>query len=220
MPARALPRKAGAQVASQKLQGRPRACGRDGRDARRPHCAAERARRRSTVSPQPPRSSAPRAASIALGLRACHPVAWHLHYVLSLVGERTVLLDSVAGIGPRSDPRRGPARTCCSPSASRPIRARPSRPRATRIAHGVPIVAVTDSEVSPLAQLAAETIFVADRQPVLLPHHGAGLRGGGDPRRAGRRAQRRPRRSTRCGAPTSSSRRSTFTGHRKNGRTA
>src|SRR6188474_1054459 len=39
-----------------------------------------------------------------VGLRACHPVAWHLHYVLSLVGERTVLLDSVAGTG--RDPLR------------------------------------------------------------------------------------------------------------------
>ncbi|HWP16895.1 MAG TPA: MurR/RpiR family transcriptional regulator, partial [Xanthobacteraceae bacterium] len=34
-----------------------------------------------------------------LGLRSCHAIAWHLHYVLSLVGEQTVLLDSVAGAG-------------------------------------------------------------------------------------------------------------------------
>src|SRR3546814_16026198 len=34
-----------------------------------------------------------------LGLRSSHPAAWQLHYILSLIGERTVLLDSSAGTG-------------------------------------------------------------------------------------------------------------------------
>jgi DNA-binding MurR/RpiR family transcriptional regulator len=99
-----------------------------------------------------------------LGLRSCHATAWHLHYVLSLVGERTVLLDSVAGVG--GDPIR-------AASAKDVLFAVSIAPytRATietaRYAHarGVPIVAVTDSEVSPLASLAAETIFVATDCP-------------------------------------------------------
>src|SRR5215470_11860129 len=40
-----------------------------------------------------------------LGLRASHAVAWHVHYVLSLLGDRTVLLDAAGGIG--CDPIRG-----------------------------------------------------------------------------------------------------------------
>ena len=98
------------------------------------------------------------------GLRACHPVAWHLHYVLSLVGERTVLLDSVAGTG------RDPIRDAGGNDVLFAVSIAPYT-RATietaRYAHaqGVPIVAVTDSEVSPLASLAAETIFVATDCP-------------------------------------------------------
>jgi DNA-binding MurR/RpiR family transcriptional regulator len=99
-----------------------------------------------------------------LGLRSCHAIAWHLHYVLSLVGERTVLLDSVAGIG--SDPIRSasPKDVLFAVSIAPYTRA---TVEAARYAHerGVPIIAVTDSEVSPLAQLGAETIFVATDCP-------------------------------------------------------
>src|SRR3546814_7820487 len=41
-----------------------------------------------------------------LGLRSSHPAAWQLHYILSLIGERTVLLDSRAGTGARTEERR------------------------------------------------------------------------------------------------------------------
>src|SRR3546814_17346441 len=34
-----------------------------------------------------------------LGLRSSHPAAWPLHYILPLIGERTVLLDRSAGTG-------------------------------------------------------------------------------------------------------------------------
>src|SRR3954469_5812968 len=34
-----------------------------------------------------------------LGLRSSHSVAWHLHYVLSLVGEKSVHLDGIASTG-------------------------------------------------------------------------------------------------------------------------
>lgn len=99
-----------------------------------------------------------------LGLRSCHAIAWHLHYVLSLVGERTVLLDSVAGVG--RDPIRaaGPKDVLFAVSIAPYTRA---TIEAARYAHarGVPIVAVTDSEVSPLAQLAADTIFVSTECP-------------------------------------------------------
>src|SRR5690606_11386508 len=32
-----------------------------------------------------------------LGLRSCHLVAWHFHYVMTLLGERTEHLDGLAG---------------------------------------------------------------------------------------------------------------------------
>jgi DNA-binding MurR/RpiR family transcriptional regulator len=99
-----------------------------------------------------------------LGSRSCHPIAWHLHYVLSLVGERTVLLDSAAGVG--RDPIRaaGPKDVLFAVSIAPYTRATIETARYAH-ARGVPIVAVTDSEVSPLAALAAETIFVATDCP-------------------------------------------------------
>jgi DNA-binding MurR/RpiR family transcriptional regulator len=99
-----------------------------------------------------------------LGLRSCHAIAWHLHYVLSLVGERTVLLDSVAGVG--RDPIRdaGPKDVLFAVSIAPYTRATVEAARYAH-QHSVPIVAVTDSEVSPLATLATETIFVATDCP-------------------------------------------------------
>ena len=156
-------RKAGAQVASQKRKG-DRAL------------AAEMV---ATLNAHVARLSEPgaldrlaaAAAKLAaarriycVGLRACHPVAWHLHYVLSLVGARTVLLDSVAGTG--RDPLRDAATNDVLFAVSIAPYTRVTIETA-RYAHaqGVPVVALTDSEVSPLATLAAETIFVATECP-------------------------------------------------------
>jgi len=156
-------RKAGAQVASQKRKG-DRAL------------AAEMV---ATLNAHVARLSEPgaldrlaaAAAKLAaarriycVGLRACHPVAWHLHYVLSLVGARTVLLDSVAGTG--RDPLRDAATNDVLFAVSIAPYTRVTIETA-RYAHaqGVPVVALTDSEVSPLATLAAETIFVATDCP-------------------------------------------------------
>lgn len=99
-----------------------------------------------------------------VGLRSCHTIAWHLHYVLSLVGERTVLLDSVAGVG--RDPIRaaGAKDVLFAVSVAPYTRATIETARYAQ-ARGIPIVAVTDSEVSPLASLAAETIYIATDCP-------------------------------------------------------
>ena len=156
-------RKAGAQVASQKRKG-DRAL------------AAEMV---ATLNAHVARLSEPgaldrlAAAAVKLGaarriycvgLRACHPVAWHLHYVLSLVGERTVLLDSVAGTG--RDPLRdaGAGDVLFAVSIAPYTRATIETARYA-YAQGVAVVALTDSEVSPLAALAAVTIFVATECP-------------------------------------------------------
>ena len=157
-------RKAGAQVASQRRKG-DRALAAEMVATLDAHIARlSRARLRSTVSPQPPRS----------WRRAPHLL-------------RRAAVPAI--------PSPGTCITCCRWSASAPCCSIPSPgpgairsatrarndvlfavsiapyTRATietaRYAHaqGVPIVAVTDSEVSPLAALAAETIFVATDCP-------------------------------------------------------
>src|SRR6185369_3506186 len=44
-----------------------------------------------------------------LGLRACYPVAWHLHYVMSMLGDRAILLDAPGSVGSDAvrDAKRG-----------------------------------------------------------------------------------------------------------------
>src|SRR5699024_8737506 len=35
----------------------------------------------------------------SLGLRSSHPVAWHIYYILSLIGKKSILLDTIADTG-------------------------------------------------------------------------------------------------------------------------
>lgn len=99
-----------------------------------------------------------------LGLRSSHVVAWHLHYVLSLLGERTVLLDGFAGVG--SDPIRAATPDDVLFAASiQPYTRATVEVAAYAAARGVPVVAITDSEVSPLAQTARHTLLVAIDSP-------------------------------------------------------
>jgi DNA-binding MurR/RpiR family transcriptional regulator len=100
----------------------------------------------------------------SLGVRSGHAIALHLHYILSLFGKRTVLLDSGAGIG--RDPIRsaGPKDVLFAVAVA-PYARETIETAAYAHERGVPIVAVTDSEVSPLAQLAAHTVFVATDCP-------------------------------------------------------
>ena len=99
-----------------------------------------------------------------LGLRACHAAAWHFHYMLSLLGDKTVMLDDAGGTG--LDAVRGAGEqdvllaASVEPYASAAIEAARYGAR-----QGVPVVAITDSEVSPLAQIATVTILVATESP-------------------------------------------------------
>jgi DNA-binding MurR/RpiR family transcriptional regulator len=99
-----------------------------------------------------------------LGLRACHSAAWHFHYMLSLLGDKTVMLDDAGGTG--LDALRDAGRGDVVLAASVEPYAR-ATVEAVRYAagEGVPVVALTDSEVSPLAQLASATILVATDSP-------------------------------------------------------
>src|SRR5271170_6010069 len=90
--------KAGAQVAAQKLRGE-RALAAD---------MALRLSRQLAALAEP--ASLERLADAAsrlhearriycLGLRSCHAAAWHFHYMLSLMGDKTVMLDDAGGTG-------------------------------------------------------------------------------------------------------------------------
>ena len=99
-----------------------------------------------------------------LGLRSSHSVAWHVHYVLSLLGDRTVLLDAMAGVG--ADPIRSATTKDVLLVASVLPYTRATVDLTRYVAsRGVPIVAITDSAVSPIAQVARCAILVATESP-------------------------------------------------------
>ena len=99
-----------------------------------------------------------------LGLRACHAAAWHFHYMLSLLGDKTVMLDDAGGTG--LDAIRDAGRDDVVLAASVEPYARATIEAARYAAtEGVPLVALTDSEVSPLARLASTVILVPTESP-------------------------------------------------------
>jgi len=99
-----------------------------------------------------------------LGLRSCHSAVWHFHYMLSLLGDRTVMLDDAGGTG--LDAIRGAtAKDVVLAASVEPYsRATIETARYARTCD-VPVVAITDSEVSPLARLASHAILVSTDSP-------------------------------------------------------
>src|SRR3546814_5543470 len=99
-------------------------------------------------------------------LRSSPPAAWQLHYILPLIGERTVLLDSSAGTGADAIGAATAQDTLLAVSVA------PYTRQTVEIvqyanAQAVPVVAITDSLVSLLAKLAVETVVV-DRKSTRL----------------------------------------------------
>jgi DNA-binding MurR/RpiR family transcriptional regulator len=155
--------KAGAQVASQKLKGD----------------RAMAAEMLASIAGQIARLSTPEgldrlvaAADVlakarrvyCLGLRASHAVAWHLHYILTLIGERSVMLDGIAGTG--TDAIAGATKVDVLLAVSVAPYTRATIELVEHAAsRGVQVVAVTDSEVAPLAQIASHRIFVTTDSP-------------------------------------------------------
>lgn len=99
-----------------------------------------------------------------IGLRSSHSIAWHLHYILSMIGGKSVMLDGIGGTG--SDALAG--------ATSKDVLFAASVLPYTRVtveiaeyAHQcrIPIVAITDSEVAPLASLADDVILVQTKSP-------------------------------------------------------
>ncbi|MFF2323971.1 MurR/RpiR family transcriptional regulator [Agrobacterium sp. NPDC058088] len=99
-----------------------------------------------------------------LGLRSSHSIAWHLHYIMTLIGEKSTILDGIAGTGADA------IGSATSEDVLFVASVMPYTRAAIEIAEyardrGVKIVAVTDSEVSPLAQLAATALIVSTDNP-------------------------------------------------------
>ncbi len=99
-----------------------------------------------------------------LGLRSCHGIAWHFHYMLSLLGDKTVMLDDAGGIGLDAIRDAGPGDVVLAASVEPYARATIEGARYAA-QQGVPVVALTDSEVSPLAQIAVAMIPAATESP-------------------------------------------------------
>jgi DNA-binding MurR/RpiR family transcriptional regulator len=99
-----------------------------------------------------------------LGLRSSHSVAWHLHYVLTLVGERSVHLDGIAATG-TDVLARATGRDVLLVASVLPYTRLTVELADYAVEQGVPVVAITDSEVAPLAQLAQHVIVVPTDSP-------------------------------------------------------
>jgi DNA-binding MurR/RpiR family transcriptional regulator len=155
--------KAGAQVASQKLKGDKA-------------LAAEMLR---SIGKQIERLAAPdrldrlvvAARTLAsarriycLGLRSSHSVAWHLHYVLSLVGEKSTHIDGIAATGADALARAS-SRDVLLVTSVLPYTRLTVELAEYAVEQGMAVVAITDSEVAPLAQIAQHAVIVATDSP-------------------------------------------------------
>ncbi|RFB86036.1 SIS domain-containing protein [Rhizobium leguminosarum bv. trifolii] len=93
-----------------------------------------------------------------LGLRSCHSVAWHFHYVMTLLGEKTVHLDGPAGTGGDALIRATADDVLLAVSINPYSRYTLEVAEAAR-EKGMGVIAITDSEVSPLVTISEHAIL-------------------------------------------------------------
>jgi DNA-binding MurR/RpiR family transcriptional regulator len=99
-----------------------------------------------------------------LGLRSSHSVAWHLHYVLSLVGERSTDIDGIAATGADAL-ARATSRDVLLVASVLPYTRMTIELAEYAVEQGLRVVAITDSEVAPLAQIAQHSVIVQTESP-------------------------------------------------------
>lgn len=102
-----------------------------------------------------------------LGLRSCHSVAWHFHYVMRLLDDKTVHLDGPAGTG-GDGLIRATAEDVLLVISINPYAVDSLELAQIARDRGLGVVAITDSEVSPLVPLAEEVILVATDSPTFF----------------------------------------------------
>ncbi len=109
-----------------------------------------------------------------LGARSCHSVAWQFHYVMSLLGERSIHLDGPAGTA--TDPlvraEKGDVLLVISilPYARQSIEISEFSKK-----KGLTVVAITDSAVSPFVALADHAILCPVEQQSVFHSLGPAL---------------------------------------------
>ena len=99
-----------------------------------------------------------------LGLRSSHSVAWHLHYVLSLVGDRSIHIDGIAATGGDAM-ARATSRDVLLVASVLPYTRLTVELANYAVEQGIAVVAITDSEVAPLAQIAQHVVIVPTDSP-------------------------------------------------------
>src|SRR5947209_2475129 len=99
-----------------------------------------------------------------LGLRSSHSIAWHLHYVLTLVGDRSVHIDGIAATGADAL-ARATSRDVLLVASVLPYTRLTVELAEYAVEQGMAVVAITDSEVAPLAQIAQHAVIVATDSP-------------------------------------------------------
>ena len=154
--------KVGSQIASQKLEG-DRALVQEMLEMAGTHLASLAAGQIDRILAVAERLHSARRV-YSLGLRSSHAAAWQLHYILSLIGERSYLLDGIAGTGP--DALRGATDEDVLLSVSIAPYTRHTVELARHAARrGIRVLTITDSEVAPLAAIAEAAVIVPTGSP-------------------------------------------------------
>ncbi len=102
-----------------------------------------------------------------LGMRSCFPVAAYFHYVMSLVRDGMILFDGLGGLGAEGLRYAGPDDVLLVATVQPYTRA---VVEAVDEAHSraVPVVAITDSVVSPVADRSRHLILVSTQSPTFF----------------------------------------------------
>jgi DNA-binding MurR/RpiR family transcriptional regulator len=103
-----------------------------------------------------------RASTIYLiGLRRSFPIASYMAYALGKLGVRAILVDAVGGLAAEQTGFAGPEDAILAISFT-PYASETVALARAAAARGVPLVAITDSPFSPLAQLAGQWIEISE----------------------------------------------------------
>jgi DNA-binding MurR/RpiR family transcriptional regulator len=103
-----------------------------------------------------------------LGLRSLFPIAFYMHYVCRFFTTKTVLLTGLGGTF-ADDLRDADQRDALIAFSYRPYANQTVTAVTYARAHGVPVIAVTDSRVSPIAGEPGVSIIVSNASPSLFP---------------------------------------------------
>ncbi|WP_048649316.1 MurR/RpiR family transcriptional regulator [Nitratireductor soli] len=158
--------KAGAQVARQK-QGGSHALARDIAAASAAQVAMLAEAETLDALAAAARTMAAARRIYCFGLRSSHAVAAHFTYALSFLGEKAVLLDFGAGTGLDALRHAEPGDVFFIVTVAPYTRASIEAAEHAR-SHGMSVVALTDSPISPLAGLADRVILTTTDSPSFL----------------------------------------------------